>query len=193
MNFLQGLASNPPLHTILKVAGLGFLLYNQDMNTQIEHFRRNHGLEHATVHLLSRSSYPVRGGFSIEGGFFLVGDVSTEAVATAATEALARLRQGESGLAFHPYCGTNAAVAGMLAGLLAGLAVMFGSRRREDRFFSLFLGMGLATWGVFFGLPLGNQLQRYTVSGVPGDLVITMVTRHEVGRLVLHFVRTRLD
>jgi len=160
------------------------------MNTIFSHFRRNHGLEHATIHLLSKS-YPVRGGFSIANGFFLVGNVPTESVAAAATEALTRLQQGESRLAFHPYCGTNAVVAGMLAGLLSGLTVMFSPRSREDRFSSLFLGMALAVWGVFFGLPLGMRLQQYTVSGRPGSMVVTMITRHDLGQLVVHFVNTR--
>jgi hypothetical protein len=168
------------------------MIYNQPMNTRISHFQRNHGLEHASVHLLSKS-YPIRGGFSIESGFFLVGDVPTEAIAGASTEALARLQQGETSLAFHPYCGTNAVVAGTLAGLLAGLTVMFSQRSRGDRFSGLILGMGLATWGVFFGLPLGNRLQRYTVSGDMDGLAIEMITRHELGSLVLHYISTRLE
>jgi hypothetical protein len=160
------------------------------MNTRINHIRRNHGLEHATIHLLSRT-YPVQGGFSIENGFFLGGDVPTEAVAAAATEALARLRQGQADLAFHPYCGTNAVVAGLLAGSLAGLAMVISQHRREGRGTGLLLGIALAVWGVFFGMPLGNQLQRYTVSSNPGDLGITLITRHELGSLVFHFVSTR--
>lgn len=159
------------------------------MSKPFTHFRRNHGLEHASVHLLTKS-YPIRGGFSIVSGFFLIGDVPTEAVASAATEALARLQQGESSLAFHPYCGTNAVVAGMLAGLMAGLSVMFSPKRKEDRFSNLLLGMALAVWGVFFGLPLGMRLQRHTVSDNPGDLMITMITRHELGRFVLHYIST---
>jgi len=62
--------------------------------------RQNHALEHATVHVLSRvNPYVQIMGRSTDAGFFIYGAVSTQEVASAATEALARLQQGEYHLA----------------------------------------------------------------------------------------------
>ena len=73
--------------------------------------RNNHALEHATLHVLQEKGLKSRlGGISDVGGFWIYGDVETEAIFTAAQEALKRLADGESELAVHPNCGTNIAV-----------------------------------------------------------------------------------
>ena len=99
--------------------------------------RRNHALEHATLHVLAQQ-YPQRmlGGHSNPTGFFIVGDVPMEVVADAATEALRRLRLGERELAIHPGCGTNFATSALLGGTLAWL-VMRGSRSTLGRLLRL--------------------------------------------------------
>ena len=51
--------------------------------------RRNHGLEHATLHILSkRFSGKSLAGHSDSKGFWLLGDVTTESVDAAVQEAL---------------------------------------------------------------------------------------------------------
>src|SRR5215469_8775180 len=82
--------------------------------------RQNHALEHATIVLLSRKYPDVRlAGISFAAGFFVFGDVPTEAVFPAAQEALNLLRTTSPELAIHERCGTNLAVMGILAGLSA--------------------------------------------------------------------------
>ena len=66
--------------------------------------RRNHALEHATLHVLARTHQISMAGHSNPTGFFLLGDLQLEDIATAANEALTRLRAGESGLAVHEGC-----------------------------------------------------------------------------------------
>src|SRR5690348_7827430 len=87
--------------------------------------RRNHALEHATIHILS-SRHPrlAMAGHSNPTGFFLIGDLSGEDVRSAAAEALSRLQNGESQLAIHPGCGTNYVVTGALTGLFALLGMI---------------------------------------------------------------------
>ena len=63
--------------------------------------RRNHALEHATLHMLAHTHTGTMAGHSNPTGFFLLGNFSTQDVWAAATEALERLRGGESGLAIH--------------------------------------------------------------------------------------------
>ena len=74
----------------------------------ISRVRRNHGLEHATLHVLGRK-YPriPMAGFSDPVGFTIIGNVTTEDVAEAAIEALKKLRNGEAQLATHKNCGTR--------------------------------------------------------------------------------------
>src|SRR5436309_5205807 len=82
--------------------------------------RQNHALEHATIVLLSRKFPDVRlAGISFASGFFVFGDIPTEAILPAAQEALALLRSTKPELAIHERCGTNLAVSGMLTGLSA--------------------------------------------------------------------------
>ena len=84
--------------------------------------RRNHGVEHATIHVLaSRLQNLSLVGHATLDGFNLYGEVEADQVEFAANEALRRLRAGDSRLVIHPNCGTNFATAGMLAGIAAWL------------------------------------------------------------------------
>ena len=83
--------------------------------------RRNHALEHATIHVLSQHDRTLRlVGRSSPSGFHIYGQVDTQVLASAVSEALVRLQSGEVELAVHPRCGTNLA-ADRRAGRLGGL------------------------------------------------------------------------
>ena len=76
----------------------------------IARIRRNHGLEHATIHVLSEGHKRFSAqGNSDHRGFHLniYGDVTGEEVAAAVAEAHRRPRAGERHLAVHPNCGTG--------------------------------------------------------------------------------------
>ena len=92
----------------------------QLLNTKpISRIRRNHGLEHATLHVLANRHPGKRmAGYSDLSGFWIVADLPGQEIKDAADEALQRLSQGEHKLAVHPNCGTNFATAGSLAGNL---------------------------------------------------------------------------
>ena len=158
----------------------------------LSHVRRNHGLEHATIHLLSRR-YPGRSfaGHSDAGGFWLIGQVDTEELADVVIEALTRLQNGEHNLAIHPNCGTNFVTYGMLAGLGAFVALL-GARRTRDKIDRLPLVVLLATLGLMLGQPAGYNIQRkITTSGQPGNLKLLQVIRGQRGRMVYHRVTTQ--
>ena len=95
--------------------------------------RRNHALEHATLHVLAEK-HPTQpmAGHSNPTGFFILGELPTDDIQSAAAQALARLRAGESELAIHPGCGTNLATTALLAGTLAWL-VMRGAHSTFGR------------------------------------------------------------
>jgi hypothetical protein len=143
----------------------------------VSRVRRNHGLEHATLHVLARQ-YPrtSMAGYSNTGGYWIIGNVSTEAVANAAAEALLRMRQGERSLAVHPNCGTNFVTSGALAGM-AGAAAMFGAGpRARDKFERLSLAALFATVALIVSQPLGNLFQaRLTTSGEPQAMEIVRI------------------
>lgn len=154
--------------------------------------RRNHGLEHATIHVLSEI-FPYRpmAGYSYPGGFFIIGDIPTEHLREAAVEALSRLNNGERHLAIHPNCGTNFAVAGFLAGLLVWFG-MAGAKSRRQKVERLPLALTLATIGLIASQPLGSKVQeRITTSGYPQGLSIEAIFPVRVGRFSVHQVVTK--
>lgn len=153
--------------------------------------RRNHALEHATIHILG-ARFPNRSiaGHSNPTGFFIVGNLPTEHIREAASEALSRLQNGERHLAIHPGCGTNYLVYGALAGFLAllGMVGTRNSRERLERFPLLVL---LSALGFLIGQPLGPALQkRVTTEPNPGQTRIVDVQRISAS---LHRVITHDD
>src|ERR1044071_6420596 len=69
--------------------------------------RRNHALEHATLHMLARTHKINMAGHSNPTGFFIFGELSTEELRAGLNDAYSRLRAGERGRAIHPGGGTN--------------------------------------------------------------------------------------
>jgi len=155
----------------------------------IARVRRNHALEHATIHVLTEKHRPISVvGRSTFSGYYLYGNLTTEMVIEAAQEALARLRAGEHHLAIHPNCGTNLVVAGSLAGLATFAVLGGGKKRRLDLLPNALLA---ATAALVLAQPIGPQLQaRVTTLADLGDLGIKGVRREERGSLIVHFVET---
>ena len=163
------------------------------LNTRtLSRLRRNHGLEHATLHVLAER-YPRQSfaGHSNPDGFWLIGNLPTEAVQSAVEEGLSRLKNGERRLAVHPNCGTNLVVAGTIAGL-AGASAMFGvGKRWQDKLERLPLAAALATFGLILAQPLAIRLQEnVTTSGEPGNLEIVEVIPSQQGRFKTYRIVT---
>ena len=159
----------------------------------IKRIRRNHGLEHATLHMLAkRFPNTSMGGYSNPSGFWIAGDVPLEAVRDSVDEALARLRAGERKLAVHPNCGTNFITTGTLAGL-AGAAALFGAGKRwQDKLGRLPLAASMATLVLILTQPLGLSLQEHiTTSGDPGSLEVIEIIKSQRGGMTFHRVTTR--
>ena len=151
--------------------------------------RRVHGLEHATIHLLSRRvSHVSFSGLSIPFGFWLWGRVEAEEIKHAASEALRRLQAGESQLVLHPRCGTNLAVGGMVTGL-AGFVAGLSPNRREGLFEKLPRVIVAATIAMIFAGPLGFFVQeRVTTSADAATLSFGSIIRISP---TLYFVEVR--
>ena len=159
----------------------------------ISRIRRNHGLEHATMTILAQR-YPntPMAGRSNTIGFWLLGEVPTEAVQEAVTEALARLKAGEHHLAVHPHCGTNYVVSGTLAGLAGATAMSGVGPRFRDKLDRLPLAASLATMALIASQPLASLLQaRLTTSGEPGDLEVVEILPTRRGGIMAHHVVTQ--
>jgi hypothetical protein len=125
--------------------------------------RRNHALEHATIHVLARQFPKHMAGHSNPTGFYLFGDISTQDIWTAATEAQTRLNSGESELAIHPGCGTNMATTMVLSAGFAWLPL----RKTRSTFWVLLLipfSLILALLGYLLSRPLGPWLQKHVTT-----------------------------
>jgi hypothetical protein len=144
----------------------------------ISRIRRNHGLEHATIHVLSRR-YPQVSivGRSDARGFFLYAQLPEQAVSQACGEALALLRSGQASLAIHPNCGTNYLTAALLATAATSAALCGGDDRSwESRLARLPLAVMLSLIALILAQPLGTMLQYHiTTEGAPGGLDIIAI------------------
>ncbi len=122
--------------------------------------RRNHALEHATLHVLARK-YDDKNlaGHSNPTGFFLFGDLDTDDIRSAIQEAMTRLRAGEHELAIHPGCGTNLATS-MILPATFGLLPFQGTRSNRWRLLLVPVGLMFALFGYLLSKPLGPWLQR---------------------------------
>ena len=150
--------------------------------------RRNHALEHATIHILSRRRQRRlhAAGRSAHNGFFLYGDLETAEVEAAVREALARLCRGERELAVHPRCGTGVATAGVLAGLAAFVAMQ---TERKGKWAALPRVLTYSTLAVLVSQPLGLTVQReFTTEPNLEDVRIGRIQRRESPRTVVHRV-----
>jgi hypothetical protein len=151
------------------------MTYNQTMILDLPFIletRRNHALEHATLHMLAHSHKGNMAGHSNPTGFFLFGNFSTPEVWASATEALERLREGESGLAIHAGCGTNMATTALLSGTLAW-SVLRLAKSNLTRLLLLPIAVTFAVIGVLLARPLGPLLQqRITTEANIGNMQI---------------------
>lgn len=165
----------------------------------IRRIRRNHGLEHATIHILSHKVKNLSmAGRSTHAGFYLYGSVPTPEVESAVHEALRRMRGGERGLAIHPNCGTGLVTAGLMTSLATIIGTAGVKRGLADRLSRLPAVMLLSTMSLIISQPLGLSLQQhFTTLGDPGSLEVVSINRFEMPiplaaqRLTVHFVRTQ--
>ncbi|MBI2305212.1 MAG: hypothetical protein HYU86_10785 [Chloroflexi bacterium] len=148
--------------------------------------RRNHGLEHATISLLTRGKKKSVVGRSTPWGFYVYGDFATQEVAEAAAEALRRLKEGEEDLAVSPFCGTNLAVTAILTGIVA-VAVLARGRplQRLPHVVTATLAVSL------LAQPMGNLVQKHgTTSSALGSLSIRRIEQGRRAGVVYHRVET---
>ncbi len=152
----------------------------------ISRIQRNHGLEHATIHMLTarHRNFSAQGN-SDHRGFNLnvYGDISQADVETAVYEAHRRMKNGETHLAVHPNCGTVLITTATMATLAAqAVLTVEGRRQPEGRpmLSTVLNSLPMAILAVVMALivsrPLGIHLQqRYTTDGNLGDLEIVSV------------------
>ncbi|HQU35898.1 MAG TPA: DUF6391 domain-containing protein [Anaerolineales bacterium] len=151
--------------------------------------RRNHALEHATLHLLARKyKNQSMAGHSNPTGFFLLGDVPTDDVIACANEAHTRLNAGESELAVHEGCGTNLVAATLLPATFAWMPLR-GARSTFWRVGLIPFALMLALFGYLLSRPLGPWLQKHITT--EADLGNMQIVDVRLVRKGVHRVVTR--
>ncbi|MBP7997999.1 MAG: hypothetical protein KA314_02680 [Chloroflexi bacterium] len=158
------------------------------LNEIISRTRRNHGLEHATIHVLTeKHNHFSAQGNSTHRGFYLniYGDLPEGAVESAVHEAHRRMKNGEHELAVHPNCGTVLLTTATMAALSAQAVFGFEQFRQKKNSWSpsvVFNALPTAILAVVVSLilsrPLGIYLQaNYTTDGHLGDLEIERIQK----------------
>ena len=160
----------------------------------IAHIRKNHAMEHAAIHILTKSKPGVSfAGYSFIKGFWIYGKADLQEVQKAAEMAYARLKNGEKNLAIHPNCGTNIAVTGLCTAAASMLALL-GESEEDSKFsrFSALTSAGLV--GALISRPLGPKVQKHiTTDPDMTGLSIVSISCNSVHGTPVFFVHTRLD
>lgn len=149
--------------------------------------RENHALEHATIVLLSKRYPDTRfSGISFAQGFFVFGEIPTEAVRPATDQALALLRGDHPEIAIHERCGTNLFV----TGLLTSAAAMTVARLRRP--YGSFNNVLMATTAAIVAArPAGLLVQHYITTRTPAsNMRVVKIDRMSVFGAPAHFVTT---
>lgn len=154
--------------------------------------RRNHAVEHATIHILTpKYAHQALAGRADRHGFFLYGRVDSADVGEAVDSALQRL-VGEPELAVHPRCGTNLVVSGLVAGVASLLAVTSipPDRRRGASVAEVLPRLFLAgTAAAMASATLGPLVQqRYTTLPEVEGVSVKDIRRIERRGAVIHRV-----
>lgn len=156
----------------------------------ISRIQRNHGLEHASIHVLSEKfqNFSAQGNSNARGFYLnIYGDVSESDVSAAVEEAFLRMKNGEHSLAVHPNCGTVLLTTATMVTVAA--QVMFGAEQLRQRATkqtaSTFLN-GLpsailaAVVALIMAKPAGLYLQeKYTTDGDLGKMQLIHIKQVE--------------
>ena len=157
--------------------------------------RRNHGLEHATINVLSERFPGLRlAGYSTPFGFSIVGPVTREALTGAIEEALRRVSAGRRGLVIHERCGTNFVAGGLMAGLAAWLSMLGTKRSARSQLERLPVVIFFSTLALLYSPTVGTWLQRNvtTTSQLLG-LEVARITHGRFGKYPRFTIYTRND
>ncbi len=126
--------------------------------------RRNHALEHGTINVIEERFGPSRlAGLAEPGGFTIQGGAPPDVVASAANEALRRLRDGERHLALHRRCGTSLVAAQLTMAVVFLIALII---LRELSWLPFLAGLLAA---IVLGPRLSLWLQRFVTTDARMD------------------------
>ncbi len=161
----------------------------------LSNLQRNHALEHASIHVLSKR-FPHRRfiGRSDFKGFYLITNLPLDETSEGIQSALSRLQAGETHLAVHPNCGTNLLTGAFLAALSSSL--VFNAPRNRKRWTDMLDLFPLALIATMFSLvlaqPIGSRLQKSltTRTDLPNSSILS-ITGKPSGRYHLYRVLTR--
>jgi len=148
--------------------------------------RKNHAIEHATLHLLDRgSSRPRLAARSDWQGISFYGQVDAPTLERAIRAAISALSHGEARLAVHPRCGSIPSVAGLLSLLaLLGVHPASGDGHRLGSWASTALAVSSA---VLLARPLGEALQaRVLTDPQPAGARLEVLRVGQLGPLAIH-------
>lgn len=152
---------------------------NCRMPKPIDRARRNHALEHAAIHMLTKRNPGVSfAGYSTFDAIYIKGNVGIEEIIAGVKEGFEKLNMGQKKLAIHPNCGTNFAVSGSLAGLVAGAAMLGAGSKTKDKLNRLSWAMILATFALIISRPWGPIVQeKFTTDANLRDLEVVHIAK----------------
>ena len=166
-----------------------------------------HGIEHATVVVLLRRGFRVRGGQTDNGYFKLwlesdqrrgkrkPNESTTEAIRRACIKAIQRLRTEKWSLAIHPKCGTTWMALFLLASIVAVVSVAIGLFTTLTPKTLLTIVGGFLAFLALGSRPLGHLLQRTVTIAVDFKrATVKRISRHVEERdLICYYVHLQVE
>lgn len=138
----------------------------EQLTDLVQRTRQHHGIEHATIHILTALHPGKRfSGLSDPLGFTILGEIGESDLRRGVGDALLRLQAGEIHLAIHPNCGTNLAT----TVFLVTFAAMLGTTGKRDSLDKLSSTLFLVTAALLAAPKLGMFFQAYTTTGTVSD------------------------
>lgn len=159
----------------------------------LQRTRRNHAIEHAAMHMLSRAGVATRlAARSDWRGLTFYGDIDSATLKRAINGGLLALETGNRGLAVHPRCGSMVSVS-FLLGLLTVWLAQSGLRRGVSLARALLTLAGIAS-ATLLARPLGESVQAHVLTSTSvGDARLITIRPSRLGPLTLHRVTIAHD
>lgn len=159
----------------------------------LQRIRRNHAIEHATMHMLSRAGVATRlAARSDWRGMTFYGDVDSATLRRAITDGFVALETGHRGLAVHPRCGSMVSVP-FLLGLVTVWLAQSGQRRGASLSRALLTLAGIAS-ATLLARPLGESVQAHVLTSADtADARLVTIRPFRRGPLTSHRVTIAYD
>lgn len=160
----------------------------KQINTLLANVRRNHGIEHATVGILTqRKIKPPIFALATPSGFMIYSKLNKNEILSATNESIKLMLAGDSELAISQYCGTNIVAGGIIAVISTIIfAKILG--KKSKGILNIANGFFIST---LLSKPIGRLVQKYiTTDQHINGIKVKNIRSLNLGNFYIHHIST---